>query len=223
MKTTLKASIRARFLAIRKKGLYIDFWIRSLDSALCNTLVEMGYSAIVVEKTEPDACRDIVVFEKKVIEAFSRKELLSKLKGVSRGKYIVSVKPRSVESARVAARDSRVDSIILDGDSARFIDKHQFNLMKQFHKPLEFSLNNWFRTSLNSRVSMYRVLYLHIHRYGLPLITSSGASAWNEAVHPKSAINFLSQLINVPPEVSIQYISVYPRDILVRKGFEVVR
>lgn len=208
-------------MVIRDKGFYIDFWIRSLDAELCNTLLEMGYSVVVVERPGSNICRDIRFFEKRVIDAVSRKELLDKLRSIDRSRVVVSVKPRSVESARVAARDSRVDSIILDRDSARFIDKHQFNLMKQFSKPLEFSMNDWLEAGLGGRVLIYRVLHQHVHKYGLPVVAGSGASKWNEAVSPRSAIDFFSRLINIPPRVSILYVSAYPRDILVKKGFRV--
>lgn len=202
------------------KGFYIDLWIKSLDPELCRMLHETGYSIIVLEGTYPSVCEGILVFEKKIVEAASRKELLHKLRNVDR-KYVVSVKPRSVESARVAARDSRVDTIILDEDSVRFMDKHQFNLMKQFVKPLEFSLNTWLRTSLKNRALVHRALFTCIHRYGLPIVVSSGASKWNEVIHPKSAIEFLSSLLNIPPIISNLYVSVYPRDVLVRKGFNI--
>lgn len=181
----------------------------------------MGYLAIVLEGADPDVCRDIHVFEKKVIEAGSRRELLDKLRSIDWGRSVVSVKPRSVESARVAARDSRVDTIILDEDSARFMDKHQFNIMKKSAKPIEFSLNNWLKTSLKNRVLIFRVLYMYIHRYSLPIVASSGASEWYEAIHPRSIIDFLSRLLNVPPIVSTLYVTVYPREVLVRKGFEI--
>lgn len=177
----------------------------------------MGYYVAVIEGAGRNVCRDMSVYEKRVIEAFSRKELLDKLRSIDWGRSVVSVKPRSVESARVAARDSRVDTIIVDEISAKFMDKHQFNLMKQFVKPLEFSLNNWLRMSLKNRTLVYRALFIYTHRYKLPIIASSGASSWNEAIHPRSIIDFLTRLLNVPPMLSTMSVTAHPRDILVRK------
>lgn len=114
---------------------FIDLWIRpSIEEAeeLIKKLVELGYSGAASEfrgEEEWGRLREIAerfglkLYRKLVIEAKSRKELLCKLRA-NRGCYeVISVICKNLETTLVAARDSRVDTLIIPPEHRYRIDK----------------------------------------------------------------------------------------------------
>jgi len=203
--------------------IYIDLWIKELDSDTANILWKLGFKAVAVEKLNTDKIKpnDIVVVKKKVIEARSRQELRERLRGVSREHSIISIKPYSIEAARMAAHDSRVDTIIIDKDTLKYMDKNQFSLMKQFSKPLEVSFKTLIEPNSRVKAMIYRRINYYLLYTKLPLIVSSEATKWNEVLVPVSTISFLTTLFNIDSRDALLSISNYPREILVRKGVSI--
>lgn len=204
---------------------YVDFWIKRLDTKTLETVMDLGYSVVLCENAvdinSVKGVKDVAVISKVVIESSSRKDLLNKLKGIKSKKVVVSVKPLSLDAARTAAHDTRVDTLIIDSTSVKFMDKHQFNLLKQFSKPIEFPLNVWLKLPLHRKTIVFQKLYAYIHTYKLPFIVSSGASAWNEVFEPRSIVYYISNLFGVIQDYALLSITSYPKEILIKNGFRV--
>ncbi len=200
--------------------IYIDLWVKKLDDKTLYLFKKLGYKAIAHEG-ESIATKDIVVVKKKVVRVSSKSELLEALKGIKRDKVIVSVKPLSIEVARAAAHDSRVDTIIIDRESLKYIDKPQINLMKQFVKPLELPLSSFLKYSPSIRAMIYRRIKYYFFYAKQPIIVSSCAETWNEIMIPKSTIYLLSQLFDLSPKETILFITTYPREILIHNGVSI--
>lgn len=201
---------------------YIDFWVKRLDSKMLKILRELGYRVVLCENlVELSEDKDVSVVNKGVVESSSRADLLNKLKGIKSKGVVVSVKPLSLEAARTAAHDTRVDTLIIDSANVKFMDKHQFNLLKQFSKPIEFPLNHWLKLPLAKRTAVFQRLVVFIHRYKLPFIVSSGANAWHEVFEPRSIVHYLSNLFGAPRGLVLLSLTSYPKEILVKNGFKV--
>ena len=107
---------------------YVDLWMRCESFEKClemmKCLKRLGFSSAAIElrgecverfdhlKGEAEEV-GIKLYRKLVLEPSTRKELL-KLLRENRGKFeVISVICRNLETALVAARDSRVDTIII--------------------------------------------------------------------------------------------------------------
>ena len=114
---------------------FIDLWIRPREEEaeeLIKKLVELGYSGAASEfegEEEWEKLREVAerlglkLYRKLIIEAKSRKELLRELRA-NRGRYeVISVICRNLETTLVAARDSRVDTLIIPPEHRYRIDK----------------------------------------------------------------------------------------------------
>ncbi|MEM0329646.1 MAG: RNase P subunit p30 family protein [Nitrososphaerota archaeon] len=117
---------------------YVDFWVigeeRERAVELLRALARLGYSDAVMElkgdlawsfEELRDAAAEtgVRLHRKLVLKPNSRKELLQELRR-SRGKFeVITVICENLEVALVAARDSRVDSLIIPPKSGFRIDK----------------------------------------------------------------------------------------------------
>jgi len=204
--------------------IYVDFWIKTLDEKTTTLLKKLGYRAAVYEGGDLDseaskvADRELTIVGKVVLTESSKDELLRKLRGIKSKRVVVSVKPLSVEVARLAARDSRVDTIVIDSDALHYIDKAQLNLMKQFFKPLELPINDFIQSSLHVKAAIYRRIHYYMLHTKNPLIISSKASTWYELYSPLSLVNLVSTLFGIEPREALLYLTTYPRGILTRIG-----
>ncbi len=205
---------------------YIDLWVKNIDIEMIRVLDKLGYIAIAVESLPDNLDRDsnkysIHIVEKKIIEASSKKELREKLYNIKKKPCIVSAKPLSKEVARMAGHDSRVDTIIIDADTVKYIDRNQINLMKEYSKPLELPINIWFSTPYRIRSMIYRRINYYLLRTSLPLIISSSASKWNEIMIPRSIITYMALSFGMSREELIASLTTYPREILVKNGVSI--
>lgn len=200
-------------------------WIKKIDDEILNLLHRMKYRAVVVENLDCNKSitrGNIVIVKKIVIETDSRKELKKSLKNIKRERNIVSVKPKSVEASRMAAHDTRVDTIILDENTVYYMDKQQFSLMKQYSKPIEIPLNIFYSSIDSSLKSMiYRRVKYYLYYTKQPLIVSSRASEWYELMNPKIAVLILSQILGIDKRLALSYLTIYPREILVYNGVSI--
>lgn len=198
--------------------IYIDLWIRVLNDKIVSLLKKLGYKAIAYEGEINTGVNDLIIVEKKVIRISNKKELRNTLRGIKRNKVIVSVIPLSTEVARMAAHDTRVDTIIINYESYKYIDKHQLNLMKIHCKPLELPLSQFLKYKPSIRSMIYRrIKYYFIHTKQ-PIIVSSYACSWNDILIPKSTVYLLSHLFDINSRQSLLLITTYPREILTRNG-----
>jgi len=200
--------------------IYIDLWIKSLDSKTAEILRKLGYKAIAVEE-ERECVADLLVITKRVIEANTRKEIKEKLHGIKRKHVLVSVKPLSIEAARMAAHDSRVDTIIIDDTCYKYIDRNQINLMKQHSKPLELPLGRWLAYTPRKRSAIYRRVMYYLFHTKMPLIVTSCAKNWNELLVPRSTIYLLSIAFHIPLSQAVLSLTSYPRELISRCGVSI--
>lgn len=121
---------------------YIDFWVKvsweSADEVLAK-LRELGFSAAAVELEDAETFEELKklgrehgleLYRKLVLNPRERRELLDTL-GASRGRYeVISVICWNLEVALVAARDSRVDTLIIPPGRRYRIDKGVAALLK---------------------------------------------------------------------------------------------
>jgi len=204
--------------------IYVDFWIKTLDEKTITLLKKMGYCAAVYEVSDVDSealntkDAELTIVGKVVLAESSKDELLRKLRGIRSKRVVVSVKPLSVEVARLAAHDGRVDTIIIDSDTLHYIDKAQLNLMKQFFKPLELPINDFIRSNPHVKAAIYRRIHYYMLYTKNPLIISSKASAWYELYSPLSLVNLVSTAFGIEPSEALLYITAHPRGILTRIG-----
>jgi len=201
--------------------IYIDLWVRKLDEKTRDLLEKLGYRAVVVEETGGVDTGGLVVVKKKIIETSSREELRRALHGVKSEKCVVSVKPLSVTVARAATHDSRVDTIIIDPYTYKYIDINQINMMKEYCKPLELPFNTWFYSEPSTRSMIYRRVITYLLRTKLPLIISSSASSYNEVLVPASILSYLNILFGIDKREGLLYLTTYPREILVKNGVSI--
>jgi len=201
--------------------IYVDLWIKTLDDKTIAILKKLNYRAVAYEGedvVESSVGEQLIIVRKKVIAESNKRSFLNALKGVRQEKVLVSVKPLSVDVARTAAHDSRVDTIIIDRDTAEFIDKAQLSLMKQFSKPLELPLREYLSYDPSTKAIIYRRLQQYLAYTKQPLIISSKASNWFEVFSPKSLISLTSILLGVDHRTALLYITTYPRELLANIG-----
>lgn len=115
---------------------YVDFWINLVDevdmSEMLSEVRKLGFKSVVVSSTDNRRLEEfkklgetigVEVYSKLVLEPENRPELLKNLR-TSRGKYeVISVICNNLEVALTAARDSRVDTVILPPGKKFRIDK----------------------------------------------------------------------------------------------------
>ncbi|MEM1922013.1 MAG: RNase P subunit p30, partial [Desulfurococcaceae archaeon] len=182
-------------------------WIKKIDDEILNLLHRMKYRAVVVENLDcnkPITRGNIVIVKKIVIETDSRKELKKSLKNIKRERNIVSVKPKSVEASRMAAHDTRVDTIILDENTVYYMDKQQFSLMKQYSKPIEIPLNTFYSSIDSSLKSMiYRRVKYYLYYTKQPLIIFCSAGGCYALMSPEIAVSLLSHILVIEKRVSV--------------------
>jgi len=202
--------------------IYFDLWVNKIDDKTINVLKKLGYRAIATTDNVSNIDdRELKIVSKIVISAKSRSELLDSLRGIKERFKIVSVKPLSVESARTAAHDTRVDTIIIDDETYEYIDKAQINLMKQFRKPLEIPFNKFLALNDSLKAIIYRRLKYYLYTAKQPLIISSYANNWNEVLIPRCIVYYVSILLGLHVKQALLFITSYPREILIRNGVSV--
>ena len=202
---------------------YVDLWVNvSSDLDRIASIARlMGYIFIGLEdqgfKWKVREVNNVKFVKRITIEARSEKEIREKVRGIKVYYPIVAVKPLSTQVARFAARDGRVDLVVLDRDTIEYIDKIQAGMMKQFGKPLEVCINCFLKASSREKGMIFRRIRL-FHYYSVPIIYSSGASRWNELIHPKGISALLSTLVDVPKASIVYGLSSIPLEILTKNG-----
>lgn len=201
------------------KKVFIDLWVRKISDEIIYFLNKLGFIGVAAENinVKYKKLNGLIIVKKTVITAEKRSELRQKLQGIKNRAVIVSVKPLSIEVARMAAHDRRVDTIIIDKDSLYYIDKAQINMMKQFSKPLELPLSDFLRTSKKYQSMIYRRINLFL-RKNVPLIISSHAERISELLNPIGTIYLSRMLFDIDAKQALLYLTTFPRELIVANG-----
>ncbi|ADI32702.1 RNase P subunit p30 family protein [Staphylothermus hellenicus] len=204
------------------KKIFIDLWIKEINEEIIYFLDKLGFIGVAVEdlSTRYKKINNLVIVKKAVISAEKRSELRKHLRGIKNKTVIVSVKPLSIEAARMAAHDGRVDTIIIDKDSLYYIDKAQINMMKQFSKPLEIPLNDFLKANRKYQSMIYRRINLALQR-NIPLIISSHATKTSELLNPVGATYLSKILFDINIKQALIYLTSFPREIIVANGVKI--
>ncbi|MCX8199450.1 MAG: hypothetical protein N3E36_05425 [Sulfolobales archaeon] len=199
---------------------YVDFGVSSIELDKLTLIARrLGYRALLIEDGESlvssTRMNGVTLVKKQVITSLNEVELRKALSTTSKS-IVVSVRPLGVSAARLAARDSRVDAVVLDLETLNYIDKQQFSMMKRFSKPVELPLKLITMGERALAKVIRRLIYAaHIE---VPIVFSSKASDWSELYYPKSIALLLSQMLSLEPVVMLSGFTTIPREILVRKG-----
>lgn len=200
---------------------YVDFGVASSElDKLTLVARRLGYRALLVEEggswDSTVSMNGVTLVKKQVISSLNEKELKKALSKSSSKSTVVSVRPLDVSAARLAARDSRVDAVVLDLETLNYIDKQQLSMMKRFSKPIELPL----KLITGGERALAKVIRRLIYAacIEVPLVFSSKASDWSELYYPKSIALLLSQVLSLEPGDLLSGFTTIPREILVKKG-----
>ena len=202
---------------------FIDFWIKgqSLDQALSllKVLKELGFSGAVLELQEEliekfDELKlranelGMSLYRKLVVKPEGRRDLLKILRG-NRGKFeVITVICENLETALVAARDSRVDSLIIPPRPRFRIDKGVASLIKnRVELPFKFFLEDR-QAFLETALNVIKFLGRKVD-----LIMSSGAEDEYDLRNPRELAALL-QVLGYDWEKALDSISKIPEQIL---------
>jgi len=204
---------------------YVDFWIRGEDYnsslELLKSLKRLGFSDAVIELRDDllekvDDLRrageelGINVHRKLVVAPKSRKDLLRALRN-NRGKFeVITVLCENLEVALVAARDSRVDSLIIPPKPKFRFDKGVAATIKNC---IELPFNQYLsdkRAFLETALGLVETLGRRVE-----LIVSSSASNTLELRGPLELAS-LPRVLGYPQEKALNSVSTTPRGILKR-------
>ncbi|MDJ0269407.1 MAG: RNase P subunit p30 family protein [Aigarchaeota archaeon] len=203
----------------------MDFWVkaRTLEEAekLLERLSSLGFSACCLETgmegkeykevAEVGVAYKMEVVRKRVVEARSRIDVLQALRK-KKPSEICAVTPRTREAFLVAARDERVDTIIIHEELVE-LDRHILKVLKNF---LELPLDTVFKAIDDSTVLTRLVNVLRVvAAVELPLIISSGASLPERLRSPRQLAAVLNAF-GIEQVKSLDAVSNIPEQILGR-------
>lgn len=190
-------------------------YVQQCNRRLLEVASKLGYSTLVCG----DVCSDVLgdpfvkVFKKAVITAEKLSELRSALRETENKKMFVTVCPVTVEIARWAAHDTRVDSILMTSENVKIFDKRQVNVMKYYAKTLEVHLPHLLHDDSELRGMLYRRLNMFV-RSKVALVVGSSAKEWVDLVPPLSLVKFLSTQYDIPEKTALLSLTDVPRQIL---------
>jgi len=181
---------------------------------------KLGYTLIACEKfsgrTSEMTERGVSVVGKVVIDASSISDLREALGKVKYRESVIAVHPESVEVARWAAHDGRVDVILLTPSNIRIFDKRQFSTMKYYSKPLEIRIPHLLYSNSEVKSYFYRRLNMLV-RFKLGFALGTSASSFYELLHPLVAVKALKTLYDIPEKIALLALTDIPRQIIFRK------
>lgn len=202
---------------------YVDFWIIGEEHErvveLVKALARLGFSDAVIELRDGltgsfkglekiAAETGVRLHRKLVIQPNSRKELLQMLRG-SRGRYeVISIICKNLEVALVAARDSRVDSLIIPPRPSFRIDKGIASTIRNCIE-LPFS---WYLADRQSFLeTALKIIQILGRRTGL--IVSSASSSIRLLRGPKELASLL-WVLGYPQEKALDTVSKIPSQVI---------
>ena len=198
-------------------NVFIDVYVEHCNRTLVEYARKLGYSILACQVIE-EQLNDIPVgiVGKSVITASSVKELKNKLREADYRRNIITIHPLSIEVARWASHDNRVDSILLTGENIEVFDKKQASIMKYYSKPLEILLplllhgDHEIRGIINRRLNLFT-------RSKVGFLIGSKAREWSELYSPFSIIKILSTQYDIPEYISSLALTDIPRQVVSSK------
>lgn len=204
---------------------YVDFWVigeeRERAVELLRALARLGYSDAVMELKGDlagsfgelrDAAAEagVKLHRKLVLKPNSRKELLQELRK-NRGKFeVITVICENLEVALVAARDSRVDSLIIPPKSGFRIDKGVASTIRNcIELPFSWYLANR-QSSLEAALRMIQILG---RKVGV-IVSSASSSAL--LLRGPIELASLPWVLGYPQERALDTVSKTPSQIIER-------
>lgn len=204
---------------------YVDFWVigeeREKAVELLRALARLGYSDAVMELRGDlagsfEELRDIAaeigirLHRKLVIQPSSRKDLLQALRS-NRGKFeVITVICENLETALIAARDSRVDSLVIPPKTSFRIDKGVASIIRNcVELPFSWYLINrqlFLETAL-------RIIQILGKRIGI--VVSSASSSLSLLRGPLEFAS-LPWVLGYPRERALDVVSKTPLQIIER-------
>ena len=202
---------------------YVDLWMRCESFEKClemmKCLKRLGFSSAAIElrgecverfdhlRREAEEV-GIKLYRKLVLEPSTRKELL-KLLRENRGKFeVISVICRNLETALVAARDSRVDTIIIPVNPGYRFDKGVAALLRnRVELPFRYFLED--RSGFLRTAS--EIVSVLAKKCGI--IVSSAGSSSLELRNPRQLASLL-QVLGFDEERALDSISTEPTKLI---------
>ena len=204
---------------------YIDFWVRveERDGAaeLFSKLTELGYRKAVVELEDnlEESFEEIKslaeenkleIYRKLVLEPSGRKELLRNLRE-NRGKYeVISIICRNLDTALVAARDSRVDTLIIPPNPGYRLDKGVAALLKH-RVELPF---NWFLSQETRDAFLSTAIKIMKFLAGKRGVIVSSAASSSLELRGWRELASLLEVLGMNTQQALDSISIIPQEIL---------
>ncbi len=186
------------------------------------TYTILGYRAACIEGLNHKIIRknNFIAVRKSTIYSESQKNLKHDIRDEKSRSFIIAVVPLSIEVARFAARDGRVDMVVLIPDSVRYMDKTEIAMLKRFSKPLEVPINTLITQPSSVKAMIIRRIDLAL-KYNVTIILSSWAHEWNEILAPISYTALGSILLRIPMKDVLVMLTNYTRELMVKNGVHI--
>jgi len=197
---------------------FVDFYIERCDDTLLETARKLGYYALACSNRFISGVKEVSVktFNKVIVPANYVGELRNALRDINHKNNIVTVHPMSVEVARWASHDGRIDSILMTPENIKVFDKKQASTMKYYSKPLEVRIPDLVHGDSEIRGAIYRRLNLFA-KSGVPVIAGTMAREWFELISPVAIIKLLSTQYDIPEKVALRYLTDIPQQVISSK------
>ncbi len=213
-------SRRRRFVDI---GLNLRNFSADVLEKLLSFLRDLGYSAfstkLTVQRSEDlrkvievrDLLRSIsegvgLEYIPRVDIVSDRKEFIKLcLRNIRRSFELIAVGTSSLEIARFAARDRRVDIVYFISGSRRLLDDVECKMLSEGNKLLELSLSKLL-LDISKYFATYRYIVEMCSKYSVNIVFTSGASSVYELRAPRELASVLVAL-GLPVERALDAIS----------------
>ena len=171
---------------------YVDFCLRprSVKDAekMAELIPRLGISVVGVEgdkgMLKPFIDRGIETYHRITIKASNAGEAVRMLRE-ARGRYdIVALYPANVETARLAARDERVDIVHLVPAMAKYMDRSEALLLRMGGGVIEVGLSRLVRLEPR-QLRGFMIIVRRASAYEAPFIASSCATTVWDLWHPR--------------------------------------
>lgn len=209
-------------MKVRKNRQLVDLWVKAKDKNALMKIIEvakrLGYNALGIEYTdksivqELETIKDVRILKRITITSSSDLEIKRSLRGIKLKYDIVAVKPLSYQAARFAARDGRVDLIVADKESLRFIDLSEIRLLERFNGAIEIPLKQLLGLKERILAQFVRRIRL-ITRYDAPLVLSSSAETFHELWHPLQIIGLMN-ILGLPETKAWEALTITPKQLI---------
>ncbi|MGC8910378.1 MAG: hypothetical protein ACP5O5_07370 [Fervidicoccaceae archaeon] len=185
--------------------LLVDAYVRPKNEEEINKIFELearfGYKAVGIDKQyEGSSDERIVTFPVRVVSGRNEAEAKEVLRECKKGELVIS-KPNDPGSLRVFSRDTRAHIVEISPKLVHLMDRNQAELLKVGKSFIGFSLS-----SLIDDPKMFWWLSFLLNysmKYNIDLVIFSGASRFEELVHPKTTLNLLIQA-GSPKEIAFK-------------------